>query len=70
MTTNHARIGRRALLLLGVASLTAASAPPRADVPAIMQPLPPAPAAPPSKAKIRTVAHWTAVIEQSWDYQY
>ena len=70
MTTGHARIGRRAVLLLGVASLTAASAPPRADVPAIMQPLPAAPAAPRSRAKIKTVAHWAAVFEQSWDYQY
>ncbi|MFI7545275.1 hypothetical protein [Actinoplanes sp. NPDC049599] len=70
MTTDHLRIGRRAVLLLGLASLTAASAPPRADVPTIMQPLPAAPAAPPSRAEIKTVAHWAAVFEQSWDYQY
>jgi hypothetical protein len=64
------RIGRRAVLLLGLASLTAASAPPRADVPAIMEPLPAGPAAPPSRIATKPVAHWTEVFLQSWDYQY
>ena len=71
MTSQAPRIGRRAVLLLGLASLTAASAPPRTDVPAIMQPVPvAAPAAPPGKAGVKPVAHWAAVFEQSWDYQY
>jgi hypothetical protein len=70
MTTDHARIGRRTVLLLALASLTAASAPPRADVPAIMEPLPAAPAAPRPEIKLKPVAHWTSVFLQSWDYQY
>jgi hypothetical protein len=70
MNPDHARIGRRTVLLVALASLTAASAPPRADVPAIMQPLPATPAAPPSRVKIQPVAHWAAVFQQSWDYQY
>ncbi len=68
MTPDHAKIGRRAVLLLALASLTAASAPPRADVPAIRQPLPPAPAAPPRDLRLLPVSHWTAVFLQSWDY--
>jgi hypothetical protein len=35
-----------------------------------MQPVPATPAAPPSRVKIKTVEHWAAVFEQSWDFQY
>jgi hypothetical protein len=70
MTTDHAKIGRRAVLLLALTSLTAASAPPRADVPSIMDPLPAAPAGPRPAIKLRPVAHWAAVFQQSWTYQY
>ncbi|RSM72278.1 hypothetical protein DMB66_06745 [Actinoplanes sp. ATCC 53533] len=70
MTPDHAKIGRRAVLLLALASLTAASAPPRNDVPTIMEPLPAAPAAPPRAVKLRPVSHWASVFLQSWDYQY
>jgi len=70
MTPDHARIGRRTVLLLGLASLTAASAPPRDDVPMIMEPLAAAPAAPPRAVKLRPVSHWASVFLQSWDYQY
>ncbi len=70
MTPDHARISRRAVLLVALASLTAASAPPRADVPSVMQPLPAPPAAPPAVAELKPVAHWTSVFLQSWEYQY
>jgi hypothetical protein len=64
------RLARRSVLLLALTSLTAASAPPRADVPAIMSPLPlPAPV-PRAAVKLEPVAHWAAVFQQSWDYQY
>ncbi|MGW4946997.1 hypothetical protein ACWEOZ_36040 [Actinoplanes sp. NPDC004185] len=68
--TAHARIGRRAVLLLAVASLTAASAPPRTDVPAVMEPLPapPAPPRPDLAVKLKPVSHWASVFLQSWDY--
>ena len=69
MTPDHARIGRRAVLLLGLASLTAASAPPRNDVPTIMEPLA-APAAPRRAVRLRPVSHWASVFQQSWNYQY
>lgn len=70
MSPDHARIGRRSVLLLALASLTAASAPPRTDVPTIMEPLPAAPAAPRRAVKLRPVSHWASVFEQSWAYQY
>ena len=62
MTADHAKIGRRAVLLLALASLTAASAPPRADVPSIMKPLPAAPAAPRPAIELRPVAHWAVGV--------
>ncbi|GAA3346724.1 hypothetical protein GCM10020358_58800 [Amorphoplanes nipponensis] len=68
--SDRARIGRRAVLLLAAASLTAASAPPRADVPAIMEPLPLPPAPPARAVELAPVAHWASVFQQSWDYQY
>ncbi len=70
MTKDHAKIGRRAVLLLALTSLTAASAPPRADVPSIMAPLPAAPAGPRPAIKLRPVAYWASVFLQSWNYQY
>ena len=70
MTATDARIGRRAVLLLAVTSLTAASASPRSEVPAIMNPLPAGPAAPRAPARLKPVAHWAGVFQQSWDYQY
>ncbi len=65
-----ARIGRRGLLLLAATSLTAASAAPRADVPAVMTPVRAAPAPPGPRADLRPVAHWTGVYEQGWEYQH
>jgi hypothetical protein len=65
-----ARLGRRALLVLAATSLTAASTAPRTDVPAVMTPLPARPAAPRPAVKLKPVAHWAEVFEQSWDYSY
>jgi hypothetical protein len=65
-----ARIGRRAALLLAVASLTAASASPGADVPAIMTPMPAAPVVPRRSVELKPVSYWTKVYQQSWDYQF
>ena len=72
MSAGEAKIGRRAVLLLAFASLTAASEAPRSDVPAIMDPLPlPAgPAAAQAAVRLKPVAHWAGVFQQSWDYQY
>jgi hypothetical protein len=76
MKAANAKIGRRSVLLLALTSLTAASAPMSCDVPAIMSPLPAAPAAPQSSAQItssaqiKPVAYWAGVFLQSWDYQY
>ncbi|MEU7907673.1 hypothetical protein [Actinoplanes sp. NPDC049118] len=70
MRREHARICRRSVLLLGVASLTAASASPCTAVTPLMTPLPAAPAAAPGTVKLRPVSHWTALFEQSWNYQY
>jgi hypothetical protein len=67
---SSARIGRRAVLLLAVTSLTAASAAPRADVPAVMTPMPVEPAAPRRSIRLRPVGHWADVFMESWDYQY
>ncbi|HEU4347453.1 MAG TPA: hypothetical protein VFR35_06660 [Actinoplanes sp.] len=63
-----ARIGRRAVLLLALTSLTAASAAPDKDVPAIMTPMPVPPAAPREPIRLRPVSHWAGVFEESWDY--
>lgn len=68
--TTPGRIGRRTVLILALSSLTAASAPPRADVPAIMEPVPAGSAAPPGRIKLKPVSHWAGVFQQSWDYQY
>ncbi|MET8153355.1 hypothetical protein ACIBSW_16520 [Actinoplanes sp. NPDC049668] len=70
MTCDRNRICRRSVLLLGIVSLTAASAPRDNSVTPIMNPLPAAPTAAPGTIKLRGVAHWTSVFEQSWDYQY
>jgi hypothetical protein len=70
MTGDRARIGRRSVLLLGLVSLTAASAPPSNDVMPLMTPLPTAATAEPGTIKLKSVAHWTGVFQQSWDYQY
>ncbi|GID94613.1 hypothetical protein ACFQFC_13220 [Amorphoplanes digitatis] len=70
MTCDRNRICRRSVLLLGLVSLTAASASPDTTVTPIMNPLPAEPTAAPGSVKIRNVAHWTGVFEQSWDYQY
>jgi len=58
---------RRALLMLGAASLVAACGHDK-DVPAMMTPLPTSPTSPPPPAKLKSVAEWTSVFEQSWDY--
>ncbi|MFI5896638.1 hypothetical protein ACIA5D_41715 [Actinoplanes sp. NPDC051513] len=60
---------RRALLLLGAASAVAACGRGN-DVPAMMTPLPAEPASPPPTANLKSVAQWTEVFLQSWDYQY
>jgi hypothetical protein len=65
-----ARIGRRAVLLLAVTSLTAASASPRTEVPAVMTPLPAPAAVPRPPVKLKPVAYWSEVFEESWDYSY
>jgi len=70
VTARDPKIGRRAVLLLALTSLTTSSAAPRSDVAAIMSPLPPEPAPPRTPVKLQPVAHWTAVFQQSWDYQY
>jgi hypothetical protein len=67
--SDRARVCRRSVLLLGVVSLTAASAPPSNEVTPVMTPLPAAAAAAPGSIRLRSVAHWTTVFEQSWDYQ-
>jgi hypothetical protein len=65
------RLTRRAALILGLSTLTAASAAPTADVPAVMKPMPmPAPTASFDVSKLRTVSYWAGVFLQSWDYQY
>jgi hypothetical protein len=63
------RLTRRAALVLGLSTLTAASAAPATDVPAIMKPMP-APVASFDLARLRPVSYWTGVFLQSWDYQY
>ena len=64
-----ARIGRRSVLILALASLTAASAPPDADVPPIMQPIPVAPSVPRSSVRLLPVSHWAEVYQQSREYE-
>ena len=66
------RIGRRGLLILAAGSLTAASAAPGRDVPAIMQPMP-MPVRPPDRpgsVPVRPVAYWAGVYRQVWDFEY
>ena len=58
---------RRTVLLLGAASALAACG--RDEVPAMMKPLPVPSVSPPPVAKLRSVADWTSVFLQSWDYQ-
>jgi hypothetical protein len=65
-----ARIGRRALLLLAVASVTAASAAPDDEVPAVMRPLPTAPHPSPDRSDLRPVSHWAGVYRQGWQHEY
>jgi hypothetical protein len=63
------RIGRRALLVAALGSVTAACT--RAggeDVPAVMEPLPAAPAETGGTTAIKPVAYWTSVFQQSWGY--
>jgi hypothetical protein len=60
---------RRTVLLAGAASLLAACGHDD-EVPSMMKPLPALPSSPPSIAKLKSVAAWTAVFQQSWDYQY
>jgi hypothetical protein len=70
MTAREPHLGRRAVLLLAVASLTGASASPRVEVAPIMSPLPAGTPAPRSAPRLASVAHWAGVFLQSWDYQY
>jgi hypothetical protein len=63
------RIARRSVLILGVASLTAASGGPYSDVPPIMHPMPAAPPAPKNTIVLKPISYWTKQYEQSWDYQ-
>ena len=59
---------RRTLLLLGAASLVAACGHGE-EVPAMMTPLPPPSTSPPPAVNLKSVAAWTGVFQQSWDYQ-
>jgi len=70
MTTRNAKIGRRAVLALALTSLAAASASPRAEVAAIMTPMPAEPTVRRAPIRLKTVAYWSRVFLQSWDYQY
>jgi hypothetical protein len=66
------RIGRRTLLLAALGSVTAACTRDGSeDVPAVMDPLPAAPAevTSPAPTPIRSLAYWTAMFDRSWDYQ-
>ena len=63
------RLTRRAALILGLTTLTAASAAPTADVPAVMKPMLP-PKAPFDLSLLKPVSYWAGVFLQSWDYQY
>jgi hypothetical protein len=63
------QLARRAVLVLAAASLTAASAAPYADVPAIVRPEPADPPAPRGTIPLKSIAYWTGVYLQSWDYQ-
>ena len=64
-----AGVTRRSLLILAAASVTAASAGPYTDVPPIMRPLPAQPPARRRAIRLRPLAYWAGVYEQSWDYQ-
>ncbi|MFC7275793.1 hypothetical protein ACFQS1_17525 [Paractinoplanes rhizophilus] len=61
---------RRAFLALGAAAAAMAACRRDRDVPAMMTPLPVEPSSGPPPAGLRTVAQWTDVFRQSWDYQY
>jgi hypothetical protein len=63
------RITRRSVLILGAASLTAASTGPFTEVPPIMQPMPAGPPAPKGTIALKPITYWTGQYEQSWDYQ-
>jgi hypothetical protein len=65
-----AKIGRRAVLLLAAASVTAASAGPSRDVPAIMQPLRSAPRPWGETITVRPVSHWANLYLSGWSYEY
>jgi hypothetical protein len=65
-----ARIGRRAVLVLALSSLTAASAGPRHEVPPLMQPVPATPRRASGPLRLRPVSYWTAVYRDSWDFEY
>jgi hypothetical protein len=62
-------IARRSVLIVGVASLTAASNGPYSDVPAIARPMTAAPPAPKHSIALKPISYWTTQYEQSWDYQ-
>lgn len=65
------RIGRRALLLAALGSVTAACTRTQEgpEVPPITDPIPAAPAESIPPTPIKSVASWTQVFERSWDYQ-
>ncbi|NMO56401.1 hypothetical protein HH310_35145 [Actinoplanes sp. TBRC 11911] len=66
------RIARRTLLLAALGSVTAACTRDGGeDVPAVLDPLPAAPAerTSPAPTAIRSIAYWTAMFDRSWDYQ-
>nr|WP_296063819.1 hypothetical protein [uncultured Actinoplanes sp.] len=63
------RIGRRALLLAALGSVTAACTNAGGDdVPAVMEPVPAAPAGTGGTIAVRPVGYWTSVFQQSWGY--
>jgi hypothetical protein len=64
-----AGVTRRSLLILAAASLTAASAGPYTDVPAVKRPLPAPPPMRRGTVRVRPLTYWAGVYEQSWDYQ-
>ncbi|GLX99760.1 hypothetical protein [Actinoplanes sp. NBRC 101535] len=76
MTDRRSRLSRRALIMLGLGSVAAATAAHSAtryaaggDDIGESTPLPDAAPATADKLKVKTVAHWTGVFLQSWDYQ-
>ncbi|RSM37906.1 hypothetical protein DMB66_59320, partial [Actinoplanes sp. ATCC 53533] len=65
-----AKVGRRAILILALSSLTAASAHPGSDDQTVTQLLPAEPPAPRRSVGLKSVAHWTSIFMQSWDHEY